>query len=55
MFDCIGMCGQWEYLCKDRLDPNGIISDYAIEQSARQLKQDLVQNVRDICIVGDTY
>jgi hypothetical protein len=53
LFDCIGMCGRWEYLRNDRLDHHEIFSDDVIEQSARWLKQDLVQNVKDTCIVGD--
>jgi hypothetical protein len=53
LFDCIGMCGQWEYLRNDRLDHHEIFSGAVIEQSARQLRQDLVQNVKDPCIVGD--
>jgi hypothetical protein len=53
LFDCIGMCGQWEYLRNDRLDHHEIFSGYVIEQSARQLRQDLVQNVKDTCIVDD--
>lgn len=53
LFDCIGMCGQWEYLRKDKLEKHGIFSCDVIEQSARQLRQDLVQNVKDTCTVGD--
>ena len=47
------MCGQWEYLCNDRLDHPGIFSGDVIEQSARQLRQDLVQNVKDTYNAGD--
>jgi hypothetical protein len=50
MFDCIGM-----YICHDRLDSKGSFPNYALEQSARQLKQDLVQKVRDPCLSGDIY
>ena len=47
------MCGQWEYLCNDKLDHHGIFSGHVIEQSARQLRQDLVQNVKDTYNAGD--
>jgi hypothetical protein len=47
------MCGQWEYLRNDKLDYHGIFSGDIIEQSARQLRQDLVENVKDLCVVGD--